>query len=74
MIIVKSKNNIPLRLSKERWNHIVLRHPEIDGQKERMLETVTDPDLIQQGDFGELIAIRFYGQYTVNIEIFDFNI
>lgn len=60
MIIVKSKNNIPLRLSKERWNHIVLKHPEMDGQKERMIETVTDPDLIQQGDFGELIAIRFY--------------
>jgi len=37
-----------------------LRHPELDDQKERVLETVTDPDLIQQGDFGELIAIRFY--------------
>lgn len=60
MIIVNSKNNIPLRLTKERWNHIVLRHPEMDKQKEQLLETVTDPDLIQQGDFGELIAIRFY--------------
>lgn len=60
MIIIKSKNNIPLRLTKERWNHIVLRHPELNGQKEQVLETVTDPDLIQQGDFGELIAIRFY--------------
>lgn len=60
MIIVKSKNNVSLRLTKERWNHIVLRHPELDGQKDRVLETVTEPDLIQQGDFGELIAIRFY--------------
>lgn len=25
-----------------------------------MLEAVTDPDLIQEGDFGELIAIKFY--------------
>jgi len=32
----------------------------MDGQKERVLETVTEPDLIQQGDFGELIAIKFY--------------
>jgi hypothetical protein len=60
VIIVKSKNNVSLRLTKERWNHIVLRHPELDGQKDRVLETVTEPDLIQQGDFGELIAIRFY--------------
>ncbi len=60
MIVVKSKNNVSLRLTKERWNHIVLRHPELDGQKDRVLETVTEPDLIQQGDFGELIAIRFY--------------
>jgi hypothetical protein len=60
MIIVKSKNNVLLRLTKERWNHIVLRHPEMDGQKDQVLETVADPDLIQQGDFGGLIAIRFY--------------
>ena len=60
MIIVKSKNNVSSRLTKERWNHIVLRHPELDGQKEQVLETVTEPDLIQQGDFGEFIAIKFY--------------
>ncbi len=60
MIIVKSRNNVSLRLTNERWNHIAQRHPEMDGQKERVLETVTEPDLIQQGDFGELIAIKFY--------------
>ena len=49
MIIVKSKNNISLRLTQERWNHIILMHPELDTQKERVLETVTDPDMIQQG-------------------------
>ncbi|MBI5026830.1 MAG: hypothetical protein HZC12_08950 [Nitrospirae bacterium] len=62
MIIVKSKNNVSLRLTKERWNHIVLRHPEMDGQREQVLETVTEPDLIQQGDFGEFIAVRFYAK------------
>ena len=60
MIIIKSKNNIPLRLTKERWHHIIMRHPELDGQKEQVLETITEQDMIQQGDFGELIAIRFY--------------
>ena len=60
MVIVKSKNNIPIRVTTERWNHIITRHPEIDSQKEHVLETITDPDLIQRGDFGELVAIRFY--------------
>lgn len=60
MVIVKSKNSIPIRLTTERWNHIIMRHPEMDFQKEHVLETITTPHLIQQGDFGELIAIRFY--------------
>jgi len=60
VIIIKSKNNIPIRLTKERWEHIVIRHPELESQKDRVLETVANPDKIQQGDYGELIAIRFY--------------
>lgn len=60
MIIIKSKNNIPIRLTKERWKHIGIRHPELKSQKDRVLETVANPDKIQQGDYGELISIRFY--------------
>jgi len=60
MIIVKSKNNIPVRLTTERWQHIIMRHPEMDSQRERVLETITAPHLIQEGDFGALISIRFY--------------
>lgn len=60
MIIVKSTNKIPIRLTKERWNHIIMRHPEMNGQKERVLETISKPEMIQEGDFGELIALRFY--------------
>jgi len=60
MVIVRSKNNVPIRLTIERWEHIIRRHTEMDGEKEKVLHTITDPDLIQQGDFGELIGIRFY--------------
>ncbi|MFN3740098.1 MAG: hypothetical protein ACK4TF_05425 [Thermodesulfovibrionales bacterium] len=60
MIIVKSKNNIPIRLTKERWEHIIQRHPEMNGQSDRVLETLSEPEIIQEGDFGELIAIRYY--------------
>ncbi len=60
MLIVRSQSGVPVRLSEERWQHIVSRHPELTDQRERVLETVAEPDAIQQGDFGELLAIRLY--------------
>jgi hypothetical protein len=60
MLIVHSRNGVPVRLTEERWQHIVRRHPEMDSQRERVLETLAEPDMIQQGDFGEVLAVRFY--------------
>jgi len=60
MLIVHSRNGVPIRLTEESWQHIVCRHPEMDDQREQILETMAEPDIIQQGDFGELLAIRFY--------------
>jgi hypothetical protein len=60
MLIVHSRNSVPVRLTEERWQHIINRHPEMDSQRERILETLAEPDIIQQGDFGELLAIRLY--------------
>jgi len=62
MLIVRSHNGVPVRLTEERWQHIVRRHPEMANQRELVLETVAKPDMIQQGDFGELLAIRFYSK------------
>jgi hypothetical protein len=60
MLIVYSRNRVPVRLSEERWQHILHRHPEMKDQRERILETVAEPHMIQQGDFGELLAVRYY--------------
>jgi hypothetical protein len=60
MIIVKLKNNIQIRLTTERWEHIIKRHPEMENQKDHVLETITNPDFIQKGDFSVLIAVKFY--------------
>ncbi|MCP4986125.1 MAG: hypothetical protein GY928_08680 [Colwellia sp.] len=77
MIIVNSKNNCSVRLTAERWGHIIERHPEMENQKERVLETITDPDFIQQGDFEELIAVKFYEQTPLTskflVTIYDLN-
>jgi len=60
VLIVHSRNGVPIRLTDERWQHIMRRHPEMDTQRERVLETVEEPETIQQGDYGEVLAIRFY--------------
>jgi len=60
MLIVRSHNGIPIRLTEERWAHIIKRHPEMENLREGVLETLVEPEIIQQGDYGELLAIRFY--------------
>ena len=60
MIVVYSKNSVPIRITLERWAHIIRRHPEMENQRGKVEETVSNPDFVQQGDFGELLAVRFY--------------
>jgi len=60
MIIVRSANAVPIRLTEERWAHIVSRHPEMKGQKEKLLETLADADIVLEGDFGALLAVKHY--------------
>lgn len=60
MLIVSSVNGVPIRLTQERWNHIQYHHPEMVDLRESILETLSDPEAIQQGDYGELLAIRYY--------------
>jgi len=60
MLIVRSRNGVPTRLTEERWQHITHRPPEMANQRERVLETLAEPDVLQQGDYGELLAIRLY--------------
>ncbi|MEG4884937.1 hypothetical protein QUB75_29730 [Microcoleus sp. K1-B6] len=56
-----SFNNVPIRLTKERWEHILKEHQEMKDKYERVLETLDNPDLIQIDDVtGGLLALRFY--------------
>ena len=61
MSIVRSRNGVPVRLAEERWLHIIRRHPEMAEQRDRDLETLAAPEMIQ-GDLGELLAIRSYAE------------
>jgi len=62
VLIINSQGGVPVRLTEERWNHIVSRHPEMLNCREQVLETLADPDMVQQGDFGELLAVREYDE------------
>jgi hypothetical protein len=53
----RSVNGIPIRLSDERWRHIVEHHDDLAGHFHDVLETIASPEAIYDGDAGELLAI-----------------
>jgi hypothetical protein len=69
MNVVKSKNNVSIRLPGERWFHITEEHSEMAGYYFEVLETVEEPEAIYEGRTGECIAVREIekDKYTVVI-------
>ncbi len=55
---VISINNVPIRLTAERWYHIVENHDEIAGYYDYVLNTVESPDYVIKGYGDALIALR----------------
>jgi hypothetical protein len=53
-----SKNGIPIRLTAERWAHITEEHGELEGMRQQVLDTISDPLCVYPGNAGELLAIR----------------
>jgi hypothetical protein len=47
MNTVQSQNGVPIRLSRERWSHILSRHPEMDRSQRQVFGTLAEPDFIQ---------------------------
>ena len=62
MDIVYSVNNIPIRLTKERWFHITENHDDLAGYYDDVLQTVENPDIVIQGYGGAIIAIKGMGK------------
>jgi hypothetical protein len=52
----KSISGKPIRLTDERWLHIVEGHPEMAGYLHDVLLAVAAPDMVLQGTAGELLA------------------
>ena len=53
----KSRNGVPVRLTRERWVHISTGHPEMADYYFEILEAIENPAVIYKGTKGELVAI-----------------
>ena len=59
--IVDSVNGVPIRLTDERWEHILDRKPSMASFIETVLDAVGDPEYILRGYKGTLIAVMHLG-------------
>jgi hypothetical protein len=41
----------------------------MDSQQEILLETLAEPDMSQNGDFGELLAVRLYAETPLSEKV-----
>jgi hypothetical protein len=58
MDISISKNGVPLRLTEERWFHIIENHDDLPGYYDDVLSTIEDPDFIIEGYAKAFIALN----------------
>jgi hypothetical protein len=49
---------VSIRLTEERWFHIVENHDDLAGRYDDVLDAVENPDVIFQGDGGALVAAK----------------
>lgn len=60
MRIVYSFDKIPIRIPKERWEHVILGHPEMIDFEIEVFETLSNPDVVFEGNNLEKIAVKDY--------------
>jgi hypothetical protein len=55
---VTSRGGIPIRLTDERWAHIVEEHPELAGLRPEVLTAIAEAERVLAGKCSELFAVR----------------
>ncbi len=60
--IVESIDGVPIRLTDERWEHILFKHPLLSGYYQRILQTIENPTFILRGNNRSKIAVNNYGR------------
>ncbi|MDQ3636198.1 MAG: hypothetical protein ACR2MD_17725 [Aridibacter sp.] len=61
--IVKSVNDVPIRLTDERWfEHILSEHPYMSRFYEDVLGTIENPEFVLRGYQGSKMAVKNVGR------------
>lgn len=62
-----SINGVLIRLTEERWKHILKGHQDLIREQATILRTIAEPHVIYEGEDGELLAVREIreGKYLV---------
>ena len=63
---VKSKSQVPIRITQERWLHVVEHHNYMAGNLEKVIETIEDPDYLVAGLREEVVALRHYPETSIS--------
>lgn len=58
MEIAGSVNGVPIRLTEERWVHIIENHDDVAGYYDEVLGVVETPDYVIKGYENALIALK----------------
>ena len=61
MDIAYSVNGVLIRLTEERWRHIIERHYDLFNYKDDILEIIERPEYVYRARRGAFIATRSYG-------------
>ena len=61
MDVAYSTNRVPIRLTDERWSHIVEAHDDMFEYYDDCLRAIEQPDFVLKGMRGTLRAVRSYG-------------
>jgi hypothetical protein len=62
MDVVDSVNGVPIRLTEERWSHIVDNKPYMSAYYGKVISTIENPTWVVRGYAGALVAISTLGR------------
>ena len=65
-----SVNDVSIRLTDERWTHIVENHDDMAGYYFDVLETVANPGWVFEGDYDELWAVKLISKRKAMLVIY----
>lgn len=65
-----SRNGVAIRLTDERWTHIVEEHSELAGMREEVLNAVEEADRVLAAREGALLAVRHFDESKAFVVVY----